>query len=147
MKIYGLILNYDNGSRQYVNGLNYQEEMDFLVAHEKRNKFIVNLFLSYKDNTLCLFQYVEKHGAKLYANITKKAKIKKYFMFTEELKQTIEKKLEKSLKNLITVIVDLGMALSVRALILGICITLFLRPNKSRIRNSTINWSWIKIKR
>ena len=35
-------INYDNGSRQYVNSLNYQEEMTFLVAHEKRNKFIVN---------------------------------------------------------------------------------------------------------
>ena len=63
LKIYGLILGYDNGSRQYVNGLNYQEEMDFLVAHEKRNKFIVNLAAKLTGNTLCLFQYVEKHGA------------------------------------------------------------------------------------
>ena len=64
LKIYGLILNYDNGSRQYVNSLNYQEEMDFLVSHEKRNKFIVNLASKLQGNTLCLFQYVEKHGAK-----------------------------------------------------------------------------------
>ena len=35
LKIYALILGYDNGSEQFVNSLNYQEEMDFLVSHEK----------------------------------------------------------------------------------------------------------------
>ena len=59
LKIYGLILGYANGSRQYVNGLHYHEEMDFMVAHEKRNKLIVNLAAKLTGNTLCLFQYVE----------------------------------------------------------------------------------------
>ena len=32
----------------------------------KRNDFICNLVYSLKGNTLCLFQYVEKHGFVLY---------------------------------------------------------------------------------
>ena len=84
LKIYALILNYDNGSRQFVNSLNYQEEMDFLVSHEKRNKFIVNLASKLQGNTLCLFQYVEKHGQNLHQEqIKEKAMINKYFMFME----------------------------------------------------------------
>ena len=46
--------------------LSYQEEMDYLVSNDARNMFIVNLVRSLKGNTLCLFQYVEKHGAKLF---------------------------------------------------------------------------------
>ncbi|BCU99093.1 MAG: hypothetical protein CM15mV25_0900 [uncultured marine virus] len=41
---------------------NYQEEMDYLVRSEKRNKYIRNLASSLQGNTLCLFQYVEKHA-------------------------------------------------------------------------------------
>ena len=62
LKIKALILQYNKDIRQATKKLNYQDEMDFLVRHEKRNKFIRNLSLSLKGNTLILFQYVEKHG-------------------------------------------------------------------------------------
>ena len=47
--------------------------MQFLVANESRNKFIKNLALNCKGNTLVLFQYVEKHGIPLYEAIKAKA--------------------------------------------------------------------------
>jgi superfamily II DNA or RNA helicase len=59
--IHCLILNHPKQSK-----MTYQEEMDYLVSNEKRNKFIVNLVKSLKGNTLVLFQYVEKHGVVLY---------------------------------------------------------------------------------
>ena len=40
----------------------YQEEIDYLVSNESRNRFIRNLALSLKGNTLVLYAYVEKHG-------------------------------------------------------------------------------------
>jgi superfamily II DNA or RNA helicase len=40
--------------------------MDFLVSNTHRNNFIKNLTITRKGNTLLLFQYVEKHGKKLY---------------------------------------------------------------------------------
>jgi superfamily II DNA or RNA helicase len=46
--------------------LKYQEEIDYLVSNESRNKFIKNLVLSLKGNTLVLFTYVEKHGVPLF---------------------------------------------------------------------------------
>ena len=46
--------------------MSYQEEMDYLVSNEKRNMFILNLVKSLKGNTLVLFQFVEKHGVKLF---------------------------------------------------------------------------------
>jgi superfamily II DNA or RNA helicase len=49
----------------------YQEEMNVLVASKARNDFIRNLVLSLKNNTLLLFQYVEKHGKVLYEDIAR----------------------------------------------------------------------------
>ena len=49
--------------------LKYQEEVDYLVSNESRNKFIKNLVLSLKGNTLVLFNYVDKHGVPLFKMI------------------------------------------------------------------------------
>jgi superfamily II DNA or RNA helicase len=61
-----LILKYSELIRKERNKNTYQEEMDWLVTNEKRNKFIRNLAVNSKGNTLVLFQYVEKHGKVLY---------------------------------------------------------------------------------
>ena len=44
----------------------YQKEVAWLVQNEKRNRFIANLALSLKGNTLVLYQYVDNHGKLLY---------------------------------------------------------------------------------
>lgn len=46
--------------------MTYQEELDYLVSHDARNQFVVDLCKQIKGNTLCLFQLVEKHGKVLY---------------------------------------------------------------------------------
>jgi superfamily II DNA or RNA helicase len=68
-----LILKYSEETRKERKNKTYQEEMDWLVANEKRNKFIRNLTVASKGNTLVLFQYVEKHGKVLYELIRGKA--------------------------------------------------------------------------
>ena len=50
----------------------YQEEMDYLVEHEGRNKFIRNLVCDLSGNTLVLFNYVERHGMPLFELINNK---------------------------------------------------------------------------
>ena len=47
----------------------YQDEVDFLVRNESRNRFLRNLALSLNGNTLMLYQFVEKHGKPLYQEI------------------------------------------------------------------------------
>ena len=44
----------------------YQDEIDYIVGCERRNKFIKNLVLSLKGNTLIIFDLVDKHGSILY---------------------------------------------------------------------------------
>ena len=56
--------------------MTYQEELDWIVGNEDRNKFITKLTGSLKGNTLVLFQYVEKHGAVLHELFKKEIKDK-----------------------------------------------------------------------
>ena len=62
LKIFCLVLKHDKEACHMLKDKTYQEEMDYLVSNEKRNKYIRNLALSLSGNTLLLFQYVEKHG-------------------------------------------------------------------------------------
>jgi superfamily II DNA or RNA helicase len=73
LKITALLLKYPEDTRKQCNKMEFQSEIDFLVSNEKRNKFIRNLAISCKGNTLVLFQFVEKHGKPLYEMIQEKA--------------------------------------------------------------------------
>ena len=79
LKIICLILQHDATARQFLKDKSYQEEMDYLVSNTKRNKYIRNLCLSLQGNSLCLFQYVEKHGELLKDLIEEKAQDRKVF--------------------------------------------------------------------
>jgi superfamily II DNA or RNA helicase len=71
-KIKCIVLKYPETVCKSMKGKSYQEEMDFLVSYEERNRFIRNLALSLTGNTLILFTYVEKHGRILKAMIDEK---------------------------------------------------------------------------
>ena len=79
LKIYCLVLQHGKTEREFIKNKTYQEEMDFIVSNEKRNKYIRNLASGLQGNTLCLFQYVEKHGQTLKEMIEEKADDKKIF--------------------------------------------------------------------
>lgn len=69
IQIKSLILKYDPMTCKAIKDMNYQQELDFVVQHQKRNRFIANLALSLKGNTLILYQFVDKHGEVLYTLI------------------------------------------------------------------------------
>ena len=52
----------------------YNDEIEYLITHEQRNKFIKNLALDLKGNSLILYSRVEAHGAVLYDLINKNKK-------------------------------------------------------------------------
>ena len=79
LKIKAIILQYASDDRLLAKNFTYQQEMDFLVRNEKRNKFIRNLSLSLKGNSLVLFQYVEKHGQLLHNMLTAKEPDRKIY--------------------------------------------------------------------
>jgi len=79
LKIECIALKYPKQECMHVKNLKFQEELDYIVTHEKRNKFLTNLAISQKGNTLVLFQYVEKHGKPLHDQIKAKSKNRKVF--------------------------------------------------------------------
>lgn len=68
-----LLLRYHNDVCHMLKDATYQEELDYIVTNEKRNRLITNLTLDQKGNSLVLFQFVEKHGKPLYDIIKDKA--------------------------------------------------------------------------
>jgi len=68
-----LLLRYHNDICHRLKEATYQEEIDYIVTNEKRNKLITNLALDQKGNSLVLFQFVEKHGKPLFDMIKDKA--------------------------------------------------------------------------
>ena len=67
-----IVLKYPEELCRAVKEMDFQQEMDFIVTNNARNRFITNLALDQKGNTLVLFQYVEKHGKVLHNIIKQK---------------------------------------------------------------------------
>lgn len=59
-------LEYSEKERKEFGQRTYQDEIEYIVSNEKRNKFIKNLAVSMDGNTLVLYNYVEKHGKPLF---------------------------------------------------------------------------------
>ena len=136
LKIFCLILQHDKEAREFMFGKTYQEEMDYLVKNEKRNKYICNLASDLQGNTLCLFQYVEKHGKELYESIKRKAVDKQVFYVhggvdTDE-REEIRKITESSDG---AIIVASYGTFSTGINIRNLHNIIFSSPSKSRIRN------------
>jgi len=70
-KIKCLVLKHTDEEKKLVSKMKYQDEIDYIVGHQRRNTFIKNLAVSLDGNTLLLFQYVDKHGKILYDRISK----------------------------------------------------------------------------
>jgi len=72
--ITAITLQYPDAIRKLNKGKTYQEEIDWIVTNESRNKYIRNLAHSLQGNTLILFQFVEKHGKVLLPLLEKEGK-------------------------------------------------------------------------
>lgn len=72
LKITCLQLQYPEEETKFTKELTYKEEIAWLVTHPRRNQFLRNLILDRKQNTLVLFQFVERHGKILHDLIQEK---------------------------------------------------------------------------
>lgn len=88
--IKALVLTYSETECKLVKNMNYQDEMDYIVSHSGRNNFIKDLTLRLNQNTLVLFQYVEKHGKILYDMINNATDRKVFFVYGGTDTQTRE---------------------------------------------------------
>lgn len=130
-------LDYPDTDKKLTKKFTYQEEIDWLVTHPKRNKFIRNLTVSQKGNTLLLFQYVEKHGQILYNMIHDKVGENRKVFFVHgavdaEAREEIRAITEK--ENDAIIVASYG-TFSTGINIRNLHNIIFASPTKSRIRN------------
>ena len=132
-KINALVLTYPPEECKLVKDMSYQEEIDYIVSHSKRNEFIVNLTKHLKGNTLVLFQFVEKHGSILYDMIDDDTR-KVFFVYGGTDTQTREDIREITEKEKDAIIVASYGTFSTGINIRHLHNIVFASPSKSRIR-------------
>ena len=135
-KIKAIVLSYDEETRKIVSKMDYQAEIDWIVRNPARNKFIKNLALSLKGNSLLLFQFVEKHGDVLFDMIKKAADGRNVYYVagkTEtEDREYIRKIIETETD---AIIVASSGVFSTGINIKNLHNVVFTSPSKSRIKN------------
>ena len=115
----------------------YEDEVQFIITHEKRNNFIKNLALDLKGNTLILFSRVEAHGKPLYEMINAAKKGDRKIFFVHGGVDTEERELVREIteREENAIIVASYGVFSTGINIRNLHNVVFASPSKSRIRN------------
>ena len=115
----------------------FEDEVQYIIGHEKRNRLIRNLALDLKGNTLILFARVEAHGQPLYEMINSKKVDNRNVFFIhggvdtedrEKVREIVEKESN-------AIIVASYGTFSTGINIKNLQNIIFASPSKSRIRN------------
>lgn len=131
-----LLLKHPDSVCQASKNFTYQQEIEYLVLNEARNKFISNLALSLSGNTLVLYQYVDKHGRILHNMINSKIDNRKCFFVSGDTDADVREEIRKIVeteKNAI-IVASYG-TFSTGINIRNLHNIIFASPSKSRIRN------------
>ena len=115
----------------------YEEELQYIIGHDKRNNFIKNLALDLKGNSLILFSRVEAHGEILYKSINSSVKENRKVFYVHggieaEERERIREITEQE-RNAI-IVASYG-TFSTGINIKNLHNVVFASPSKSRIRN------------
>jgi superfamily II DNA or RNA helicase len=116
---------------------NYEDEVQFIINHDRRNKFITNLVLDLKGNTLILYSRVATHGEPLYnlINNLKENDRKVFFIHggvDAEERELVREITEK--ENNAIIVASYG-TFSTGVNIRNLHNVIFASPSKSRVRN------------
>ena len=115
----------------------YEDEIQYLIGHDQRNKFITNLSLDLKGNTLVLFSRVEAHGAVLYEKINTNKRDERKVFFVHGGVDAEERELVREIterENNAIIVASYG-TFSTGINIKNLHNVIFASPSKSRIRN------------
>ena len=115
----------------------FEDEIQYLINHQKRNNFIKNLALDLKGNTLILFARVEGHGQPLYELINSSKTDDRQVFFVHGGVNTEERELVREIterENNAIIVASYG-TFSTGINIKNLHNVVFASPSKSRIRN------------
>ena len=117
---------------------NFEDEVQYIISHDRRNNFIKNLALDLKGNTLILYARVEGHGLPLYDLINNNNHIENRHVFfihggvdtedREKVREITEQ------ENNAIIVASYG-TFSTGINIKNLHNVIFASPSKSRIRN------------
>ena len=115
----------------------YEDELQYIISHEQRNRFITNLTLDLKGNSLVLYSRVETHGAILYEKINNSRRGDRKVFFVHggvdaEQRELIREITEE--ENNAIIVASYG-TFSTGINIRNLHNVIFASPSKSRIRN------------
>ena len=115
----------------------FEDEVQYIINHEKRNNFIKNLTLDLKGNTLVLFSRVEGHGQPLYDLINTNKVDGRHVFFIHGGVETEERERVREIteKESNAIIVASYGTFSTGINIRNLHNVVFASPSKSRIRN------------
>jgi superfamily II DNA or RNA helicase len=115
----------------------FEDEVQYLIQHPKRNNFIKNLVLGLKGNTLVLFSRIEAHGEPLYNLINNNAHNEQKVFFVHGGVNTNEREQIREITESQTnaIIVASYGVFSTGINIRNLHNVVFASPSKSRIRN------------
>ena len=133
-----LILKHPDTICQAAKNFTYQQEIEYLVLNEKRNKFIANLCVSLKGNTLILYQYVDKHGKILHSLIAKELEStnRKVFFVSGETDTDVREETRRIVETETDAIIVASFGVySTGINIRNLHNIIFASPSKSRVRN------------
>jgi len=117
---------------------NFEEEVQYIIGHNRRNNFIKNLALDLKGNTLILYARVEGHGLPLYELINNNNSIENrnvFFIHGGVDTEDREKVREITEQENNAIIVASYGTFSTGINIKNLHNVIFASPSKSRIRN------------
>ena len=115
----------------------YEDEIQYLITNEKRNKFITNLALDLKGNTLILYSRVESHGKPLFDKINSLTGDDRKVFFVHGGVNADERELVREItekENNAIIVASYG-TFSTGINIKNLHNVIFGSPSKSRIRN------------
>ena len=115
----------------------FEDEVQYIINHSKRNNFIKNLTLDLKGNTLVLFSRVEGHGQPLYNLINNDKVDDRHVFFIHGGVETEERERVREIteKESNAIIVASYGTFSTGINIRNLHNVVFASPSKSRIRN------------
>jgi superfamily II DNA or RNA helicase len=115
----------------------FEDEVQYIINHQKRNNFIKNLTLDLKGNTLVLFSRVEGHGQPLYDLINTSKVDDRHVFFIHGGVETDERERVREIteKESNAIIVASYGTFSTGINIRNLHNVVFASPSKSRIRN------------
>ncbi|MDP7366108.1 MAG: DEAD/DEAH box helicase family protein [Candidatus Pacebacteria bacterium] len=136
LHIEAVTLGYTDEEKKLVKQMIYKDEIDFLINHKKRNKFICDLALSRETNTLLLYQYVQKHGTKLFDYLVGKAPDRPIFFVSGDIKTEVREEIRAITETSTNAIIVASYGtFSTGINIRNLHNIIFGHPVKSRIRN------------